>query len=219
MNQSINSNTRRDALGKMLLAMAGVSLLPFVSTANTEIEVRTNNTTNEKLQPFYIAPAEPLQPGPGGLDIRTLIHSSQTNKQFSCVEFAVAAKKMGPAPHYHKELDELMYVLEGTATVIVEDTVYEIPAGGWHFRPRNLVHTFFNNTDKLFRGIDMYFNQNFEDYLEEMFHKIIPEMQQKKLTPEDPSIAKRMHSLHEKFGMVGFPEKRQAIIDKYGLLA
>jgi quercetin dioxygenase-like cupin family protein len=218
MNVS-NNNNRRDAIGKMLLAMAGVSLLPFTSVASTENEMALNHMNDEKLQPFYVAPSEPLQPGPGGLDIRTLVHSSQTNKQFSCVEFAVAAKKMGPAPHYHKELDELMYVLEGTATVIVEDKVYEIPAGGWHFRPRNQLHTFFNNTDKTFRGIDMYFNQNFEDYLEEMFHQIIPEMQKQKLTPKDPAIAKRMHDLHEKFGLVGFPEKRQAIIDKYGLTA
>lgn len=219
MNQSINNKTRRDAIGKMLMAVAGSGLLPFISTANAEIAVRANNTGNQKQLPFYIAPSEPLQPGPGGIDIRTIIHSAQTNKQFSCVEFAVAAKKMGPAPHYHKELDELMYVLEGTATVLVEDTVYEIPAGGWHFRPRNLVHTFFNNTNKTFRGIDMYFNQNFEDYLEEMFHHIIPDMQRQKLTPKDPAIARRMHDLHEKFGLVGFPEKRQAIIDKYGLVA
>ncbi len=173
----------------------------------------------DTLRPFYIPPAAPVQPGPGGMDIRTIIRSTQTNRQFSCVEYAVAAKKMGPAPHYHKALDELMYVLEGTATVMVEEAFYEIPAGGWHMRPRGLVHTFFNNSDKPFRAIDMYFNQNFEDYLVEMFHHIIPEMQQQKLTPKDPAIAKRMHDLHEKFGMVGFPEKRQAIIDKYGLTA
>ena len=110
-----------------------------------------------------------------------------------------------------------MYVLDGTATVMVEDTIYEIPAGGWHFRPRGKVHTFFNNTDKPFRGIDMYFNQNFEDYLEEIFHKIIPAMQKDNLTMSDPAIAKQMHALHEKFGLVGFPEKRKPIMEKYGL--
>jgi quercetin dioxygenase-like cupin family protein len=218
MSHSFYPSSRRDAIGKMLLAVAGTGMLPFAALAK-EPTLPLNRAEVEKLQPFEVQPSSPLQPGPGGLDIRTLIHSSQTNKQFSCVEFAVAAKKMGPAPHYHKELDELMYVLEGTATVMVEDTVYEIPAGGWHFRPRNMVHTFFNRTDKTFRGIDMYFNQNFEDFLEEMFHKIIPDMQRQHLTPADPAIAKRMHDLHEKFGMVGFPEKRQPIIDKYGLIA
>jgi quercetin dioxygenase-like cupin family protein len=215
MSTSNHNPSRRTALQQMLLATAGLSLFSM------PVEARGKNQGNagiEKLKPFYLPPMEPLQPGPGGLDIRTWVRSAQTNKQFSCVEFAVAAKKMGPAPHYHKELDELMYVLDGTATVMVEDTIYEIPAGGWHFRPRGMVHTFFNNTDKPFRGIDMYFNQNFEDYLEELFHKIIPEIQEKKLSPDDPVIGQRMKILHEKFGLVGFPEKRKAIIDKYGLI-
>ncbi len=216
MNDQQNTQSRRGAIQQMLLATAGVSMFSLPSFADNK---NSDHSENKKLQPFFLPPMEPLQPGPGGLDIRTWVKSSQTNMQFSCVEFAVAAKKMGPAPHYHKKLDELMYVLDGTATVMVEDTVYEIPAGGWHFRPRGMVHTFFNNTDKPFRGIDMYFNQNFEDFLEEMFHQIIPDMQQKKLTPKDPAIAKRMHDLHEKFGMVGFPEKRQAIVEKYGLTA
>jgi quercetin dioxygenase-like cupin family protein len=216
MNDQQNTHSRRGAIQQMLLATAGLGMFSLPAVAAPE-----SNTVaaEKKLSPFFLPPMEPLQPGPGGLDIRTWVKSSQTNMQFSCVEFAVAAKKMGPAPHYHKALDELMYVLDGTATVMVEDTVYEIPAGGWHFRPRGMVHTFFNNTDKPFRGIDMYFNQNFEDFLEEMFHQIIPDMQQKKLTPNDPAIAKRMHDLSEKFGMVGFPEKRQAIVDKYGLTA
>lgn len=215
----MNTHSRRTAIQQLLTGMAGLSLLGLPTGAAAG-EINTNNKQAAgDLDPFYIPPMAPLEPGPGGLDIRTLIHSHQTNKQFSCVEFATAAKKMGPAPHYHKELDELMYVLEGTATVMVEDKFYDIPAGGWHFRPHGKIHTFFNKTDQPFRGIDMYFNQNFEDYLEEMIHKIIPEMLQKNLTPADPGIAKRMHDLHEKFGLVGFPEKRQGLIDKFKLIA
>jgi len=212
MNNKQNPG-RRNAIQQMLMATAGLSIFSLPSLAETK------NTTagGESLKPFMLSPMEALQPGPGGLDIRTWVRSSQTNMQYSCVEFAVAAKKMGPEPHYHKSLDELMYVLEGTATVMVEDTVYEVPAGGWHFRPRGIVHTFFNNSDKPFRGIDMYFNQNFEDYLEELFHKIIPEMQKNKLTMADAVIAKQMHVLHKKFGLVGFPQKRKPIMDKYGL--
>ncbi len=208
------NTSRRNAIGQLLLATAGFSMFSQPSSAESK---KAETTTNENLSPFFLPPVEPLQPGPGGLDIRTWVRSSQTNMQYSCVEFAVAAKKMGPEPHYHKELDELMYVLDGTATVMVEDTIYEIPAGGWHFRPRGMVHTFFNNSDKSFRGIDMYFNQDFEEYLEEIFHKIIPDMQKNKLTMADPAIAKQMHALHEKFGLVGFPEKRKPIMEKYGL--
>jgi mannose-6-phosphate isomerase-like protein (cupin superfamily) len=48
----------------------------------------------------------------------------------------------------HKDLDELMYVLEGTATVMIGEELYEVQAGGWNFRPRRIVHSFWNASDK-----------------------------------------------------------------------
>jgi quercetin dioxygenase-like cupin family protein len=167
--------------------------------------------------PFYIPPSAPLTPGPGNADIRTIIHSHQTDRQFSNVEVALAPKQMGPAPHLHKELDELMYVLEGTATVMIGEDIYEVKAGGWNFRPRGIVHSFWNASDKPLRFVDCFFNQNFEDYLEDLFHKIIPDMVKNNLTPESPEIAKRIETLDKKFGVVWFHDKRQPIVEKYGL--
>lgn len=170
------------------------------------------------LLPFYLAPQAPLQPGPGGIDIRTWVKSSKTNQQFSCVETAVAARHMGPAPHVHQDLDELMLVLEGTATVIVNGKVEEIQSGGWHFRPRQIEHTFWNGSEKPLRFIDMYFHQNFEDFLEELFHRIFPEMIKSHLTPADPQIAKQLLDLDKRFGVTTFHEKRQPLIEEYGLI-
>ncbi len=205
--------TRKNVLQQLFLSIGAIGLSSLVPE-----NVFSQNDPYDPLLPFYIPPAAALQPGPIGIDIRTLIRSSQTNKQFSCVEFAVAPKKMGPAPHYHRNLDELMYVLEGTISIMVDNKVYDVEAGGWHLRPRGIVHTFFNKTDKPARGIDMYFNQNFEDYLEELFHSILPDMNRQHLNPSDPGIAKRMHELHDKFGMVGFPEQRKIWIERFGLM-
>lgn len=159
----------------------------------------------------------PLEAGPGGLDTRTWVRSTQTNNQFSCVEAAVAPKTMGPPPHIHKELDEICFVLEGTASVMVGGEVYEVKAGGFHMRPRGIVHTFWNASNEKLRFMDLYFNQNFEDYLEELFHNIYADMAKNKMTPMDAPIAKRVAALDSKFGITMFPEKRQAIMDKYGL--
>lgn len=63
----------------------------------------------------------------------------------------------------------------------------------------------------------MYFNQIFEDYLEEIYHKIIPEVIDRKLTFEDPEIAGRVAALDKKFGLTYYHEKSQPIIEKYGL--
>lgn len=57
-----------------------------------------NNNNEEILQPFYIQPQEPLKPGVGNSDVRTIIHAEQTGKQFSNIEVAFAPKQMGPSP-------------------------------------------------------------------------------------------------------------------------
>jgi len=191
----------------------GISLLNFPVDAFAQA---TKN--NGMLQPFYIPPGTPLQPGPGRVDIRTIIRSRQTDGQLSNVEVAVAPKQMGPSPHVHESLDELMYVLEGTATVMIGKEIYEVKAGGWNFRPRGIVHSFWNASDTTLRFIDFFSNQNFEDYLEELFHSIIPDMVKGNLTPATPSIANRIAALDKKFGVTWFHENRQAIIDKYGLM-
>lgn len=190
----------------------GLSLAGLPTLASAQ-----NHSGKEALSPFYIPPREPLMPGPGTVDIRTIIHSKKTGSQLSNVEVAVGPKQMGPSPHLHKELDELMYVVEGTATVMIGNETYTVEAGGWNFRPRGIVHSFWNETDKPLRFIDCFFNQNFEDYLEELFHQIIPDLVKSNLTPSSPSIANRMVALDEKFGVVWFHEQRQSIIDKYGL--
>jgi mannose-6-phosphate isomerase-like protein (cupin superfamily) len=191
---------------------SGISLLSFPG-----ISIAQTNKEKSMGEPFYIPPATALKPGAANVDTRTIIRSKQTEGQLSNVEVAVAPKQMGPSPHVHKDLDELMYVLEGTATVMIGKVIYEVKAGGWNFRPRGIVHSFWNASDVGLRFIDFFFNQNFEDYLDELFHRIIPDMVQGNLTPASPAIASRMAALDQKFGVTWFHENRQAIIDKYGL--
>jgi oxalate decarboxylase/phosphoglucose isomerase-like protein (cupin superfamily) len=124
---------------------------------------------------------------------------------------------MGPSPHLHKDLDELMYVVEGTATVMIGEEIHEVPSGGWNFRPKGIIHSFWNASDSELRFIDFFFNQNFEDYLEELFHKIIPDMIKNGLTPASPEIAERITAIDKKFGITWFHERRKAIVEKYGL--
>ncbi len=192
--------------------LGGFSLLNLPSYSTTQ-NVQNSNVK----KPFYIPPTEPLKPGPGNVDIRTIIHSDQTGKQISNVEVSLAPKQMGPSPHIHKDLDELMYVLEGTATVLIGKEIYEVQAGGWNFRPRGIIHSFWNASDKPLRFIDSFFNQNFEDYLEDLFHKIIPHMLKENLNPASPQIAKRITALDKQFGVTWFHNQKQAIVDKYGL--
>ncbi len=198
-----------------LSATAAIGLFTGISLPTLSAQP----TSGDPLKPFYLPPVEPLQPGPMGLSIRTRVRQTQTNGQFSCVEFAVAPQKMGPAPHLHKELDELMYVLEGTISVMVGEEVYVVQAGGWHLRPRGIVHTFWNATDKPAVGIDCYFLQPFEEYLEASIHTIPEAAKTRGLAMNSPEIQAMYKDLRQKFGMVSFPDKRQPLVDKYGLKA
>ncbi len=186
--------------------------LPQVAKANAPLL----SAFSDPLKPVLLPALPPLDPK-GGMDIRVWVRSGMTNGLFSSVECAVAPKVMGPPPHYHKELDELMLVLEGTASVMVEGEVVEIGAGGWHLRPRNLTHTFWNASDQPLRFVDMYFNQPFEEFLEKVFFEYTPEKGYPFGSKERERV---MNQLTEQFGLVyanTAHDERKAIIEKYGL--
>jgi mannose-6-phosphate isomerase-like protein (cupin superfamily) len=201
---------RRNFLMTTGLFAAFSALSPLAIGATPEIPVL------DPLKPVLLPGLTPLD-HKGGMDIRVWMRTSMTNGLFSSVECAVAPKLMGPAPHHHLELDEIMYVIEGTASVLVGDEVVEVNAGGWHLRPRLITHTFWNASEKPLRFIDMYFNQPFEDYLERVFHELTPE---NGYPSGSEKKSREISALAEKFGLVHLPdawEKRKEIAAKYGL--
>ena len=191
-------------------------LSAFSALPQTAFAAEPTSSNSDPMQQFLLPAMTPLD-HKGGMDIRVWVRSKMTNGLFSSVETAVAPKIMGPAPHYHKELDELMFVLDGTATVLVGDNVIEVEAGGWHLRPRMIKHTFWNASENPLRFIDMYFNQPFEDYLEKIFHEITPE---NGYPLDSEKRRNEMKSLAEKYGVMRYPDaqdERQTIVAKYGL--
>jgi mannose-6-phosphate isomerase-like protein (cupin superfamily) len=186
---------RRDFINKSGL-LAGMGLF-----ANNVFGSPVCTTEPDELKPVLLDPLPPLDHN-GGLNIRTWVRSEMTGGVYSSVESAVAPKTMGPPPHYHKELDELMYVIEGTASVLVGNDVVQVKAGGWHLRPRLIKHTFWNAGNTSLRFIDMYFNQDFEKYLEKIFFELTEKNGFKEGSPEK---IKEMNLLNNKYGIV-FPE-------------
>lgn len=157
---------RRNFLSASALGFSFLNLPTFISAQN--------NNDKEPLQPFYIPPREALKPGVGNVDIRTIIHADKTAKQISNVEVALAPKQMGPSPHVHENLDELMYVLEGTATVMIGEKIFEVEAGGWNFRPRRIIHSFWNASDKPLRFIDCFLIKTLKIIWRNYFIKSFP---------------------------------------------
>ena len=202
---------RRDFLAAAGL-FAGLTTLPQIALGRQT----DSQASMGPIEPILLPPLPPLD-HKGNMDIRVWVRSGMTGGVFSSVECAVAPKVMGPPPHLHKELDELMFVLEGTASVLIGEEVVEVPAGGWHLRPRGIRHTFWNAADVPCRFIDMYFNQPFEEFLEKVFFEYTPEKGYPFGSKERDKV---MAELTEQYGLVYAPtsgEERKAIIQKYGL--
>lgn len=201
---------RRDFMLKagFMSALAGLANASFAKPFYNEKEM--------PLKPVLLPPAPPLD-HKGKMDIKIWVSSAMTGGVYSNVECAVAPKTMGPAPHYHLELDELMYVVEGTASVLVGDDIVHIEAGGWHLRPRMIKHTFWNGIDKPLRFFDMYFNQPFEEYLEAIFHKLTPE---NGFERGSPKFLEEIEHLTKKFGLLRYDnaeEEKKSIIKQFNL--
>jgi len=169
------------------------------------------------LKPVYIAPDEtpeiPLSPG---LGVKIKLKHTHTADQFSSIEVNLTPKTMGPAPYLQHALDEIMYVLEGEASVLVGDEVTVIKTGGWYLRPHGIVHTFWNASDKPLRFIDMFPNTNFEEFFPEL-SATIGGLMSKGVSPTSAEFLHAMQALDVKWGMTAYYDQRQPIVEKYGL--
>ncbi len=134
--------------------------------------------------------------------------AAHTNRAFSCTETVVNDGWLVGPPPLHHHLDEIMYVLEGNVTVLICEEVVEVSAGSWHFRPRDIIHTFWNKSGGPAKIIDIYLPGGFEEYL-----KKLCEVYQKYGKIETAEVEKfvKTYDIELHFELLG------PLIGKYGL--
>jgi quercetin dioxygenase-like cupin family protein len=88
-------------------------------------------------------PKETIRIGP--IEIRFLLDGDDTGGRLSVFEFLVPPGARVPAPHYHEEVDEVAYGLEGVLTFTVAGRANRIGPGDRCFIPRGAVHHFVND--------------------------------------------------------------------------
>jgi quercetin dioxygenase-like cupin family protein len=79
----------------------------------------------------------------GGLGVRFKVYSEQTGGNFAVVEHPIEPGVL-VEPHTHQHEDELSYVVSGTIWARVGDTEIQAPAGTYVWKPRQVLHTFWN---------------------------------------------------------------------------
>jgi len=72
----------------------------------------------------------------GALQLRFVVN----DPNMVAFEFIVPANARVPAPHFHRDVDEILYGLEGTLTATVDGRKHEIKAGDAVYVPRGQVH-------------------------------------------------------------------------------
>jgi quercetin dioxygenase-like cupin family protein len=77
----------------------------------------------------------------GSLELRFLVDEHQSAGRVVMFEFAVPPEARVPAAHYHREVDEVVYALEGTLTSTLDGRKHGLRNGDILFIPRGSVHT------------------------------------------------------------------------------
>jgi quercetin dioxygenase-like cupin family protein len=80
----------------------------------------------------------------GSIEFKAL--DEQTGGALSAFE-AVAAPGEGPPFHAHDDAHEVLYFVEGTFRVRLEDEVHDTPNGTFVFVPKDVPHTWQNSGD------------------------------------------------------------------------
>lgn len=80
----------------------------------------------------------------GGLEINFLLDGEDTDGSLVQFEFVVPPNIKVPAPHFHVEVDETLYIMEGVLTQTVGTETLELHPGDHCFIKRGIVHGFNN---------------------------------------------------------------------------
>lgn len=92
--------------------------------------------------------------------------SPATNGRWSAFEYHVPAAFPGPPLHYHRQMEEIFYVLEGVVTFHLGDKAMEARQGAFVYVPAGSIHTFSNPSDKPARMLVIDTPGGFEGYFE-----------------------------------------------------
>ena len=76
----------------------------------------------------------------GGIELRFLVDETQGSGDLVIFEMTIQPNARVPVPHYHREVDEVIYGLSGTLTGQINGETRELRAGDCALMPRGAVH-------------------------------------------------------------------------------
>ena len=92
---------------------------------------------------IVVKPGEGRSVSLGGMGVVFKVSGADTGGAFAVVEHPIEPGRL-VLPHVHRHEDEYSYVLEGTIGARVGDHEVAAGPGSYLFKPRGLMHTFWN---------------------------------------------------------------------------
>jgi uncharacterized cupin superfamily protein len=106
--------------------------------------------------------------GSAGTGVTVKASATETGGLCTIWEGRVPPGTVGAGSHYHRERDELFYVLEGELMLRIGDETHLARAGTFAFVPRGTVHGFHNAGGDSATLLVVHHPAGFEQFLEEM---------------------------------------------------
>ncbi len=95
---------------------------------------------------LYLRPGEGRVYALGKMTAIFKADEEETHQRYSISEWWLDPHSTGPGAHLHEANDEIFYVLEGTAMILVGDQWLEAPKGSFLRIPAGTIHDFENRS-------------------------------------------------------------------------
>lgn len=86
----------------------------------------------------------------------------ETDNEYSISEWWLDSHSEGPGAHLHEDNDEIFYVLEGTASILVDENWIEAGKGAFIRIPSKTLHDFANRTPEKVGILNIFLPGGFE---------------------------------------------------------
>jgi mannose-6-phosphate isomerase-like protein (cupin superfamily) len=197
MENNIPRRTFVQSMAKLTLASA---IIPAAAMATPP--------PPEELKPLLVKQDEGERFSNPSSSFTGKLMGHHTNGNLAALEITVNDGWLVGPPHLHQQTDEIMYVQEGTITMLVGTDVINIPAGSWHFRPRKIIHTYWNKSGKPAKIVELISPGGFEEYLKKLCSIY---QQHGKIDASEVEKFIRNYDIEPRFDLL------QPLIEKYGL--
>jgi mannose-6-phosphate isomerase-like protein (cupin superfamily) len=120
------------------------------------------------MDPVLLGPGEGETLALGGSHARFIAQGGDAGGRVSITDTLLAPGFPGPRLHFHREMTDMFFVLEGTLTVRLGGEEHQVGPGSFILAPPGVAHTFANRSDAPTRVLNIQSPAGLEQYLKEV---------------------------------------------------